>query len=143
MLSNLRVGERSKFQSRSIVAAMLYVLAVGWVALSFIYDVLGYPESEVDLFPRSGAILVLVAFLMTMVLRPKVEEAEFEEAPAPADGYNNMRNAPDDKPLPTPKPDVTNKLSKKLAWYEVFLGSLGTLIWAYGDLLVGCIAPRM
>ena len=118
-------------------AAVVYLFAYGWFFYSFIYDFRGYPASEVDLFPRSGAVLVLVAFWLTMVVRPKVEEAEFNEGPnyaaVFADSLEEVRN-------PEFSPKVINRLSIKLHGKEVFLGTVGTLTWAYGDLFVNYVA---
>lgn len=109
------------------LAMVILFLSLGWFVFSF------YSESEsvdnIGWFARSGAILVLASFWSALLTRPITEDAEVP------DFLNTYEHALGRATLAKEHWTVKYGLSKKLVYVELLLGSIGTITWAYGDLV--------
>ena len=107
------------------IALVILLLSIAWLALSY------YLESTCSKgngwFAKSGAILVLGSLWSALLTRPTIEDAE---VPDYLNSYNNIVR---DEPLKKEHWTVKYSMSNKLVYAELLLGTVGTLVWAYGD----------
>ncbi len=78
-------------------------------------------------FSRSGAILVLAAFISSLIHKPLAADY------AAPDLVENFEAAIGEREGVSERSWLAKHLPKLLASIELAMGTVGTLIWAYGD----------
>jgi len=118
----------SKFNFHLFLIFLIILLGISWFLKCFV-DV-RYLGEDPAWFARSGAILVCAAFFSALITRPITEE---KASPDLVNIYQSALGK--EKPK---KPHWSNKfrIVQLLVVLELFIGLIGTVVWAYGDLWV-------
>ena len=110
------------------LAILLTATALAWAIVSASIDV--SCSSTESWFPRSGAIMVIVAIVIGLKLRPALED---DSAPDLVGIFESTLN---DRPIPSDH--WANRYLADIGRIEIALAIAGTAIWSYGDLWLSC-----
>ena len=96
----------------------LLLVAFSWLVFSYFISLGGAPDIW---FARSGAILVLAAVVTEYRLSTKQQKNISRATVVAGMGIPNSSNVP--------------QANKFVGFFSYFLAVLGTVVWAYGDIL--------